>query len=195
MPFEQLYGQKPNLAGMPKWGQRVWVHNDSGSKLDARAIEGHWVGYDKDSTHAHRIYLPDKNRVAVKRNIRFALTNTITIYTQPTNSTCAIMAAPQLPPQPPTLPPALPLALLPAPMMSWPMPGNAPLPNEEGEEGEEEDEEGRSEDEDRIDPAPPGQFQTPATSKSTKPQAKANPSYAQSTRTSTRKSKPSDYKK
>jgi hypothetical protein len=38
------------------------------------------MGYDGDSTHAHRIYMPDKNRVAVERNIRFAPTTTVTIY-------------------------------------------------------------------------------------------------------------------
>jgi hypothetical protein len=195
MPFERLYKQKPNLAGVPKWGQHVWVHTDLGSKLDARAIKGHWVGYDEDSTHAHRIYIPDKNRVAVERNIRFAPTNIVTIYTQPTNSTCAITAVPQPPPQPPTLPPVLPPAPPPAPTMSWPMPASIPLPNKEGEEGGEEDKGGRSEDEDRIDPAPPGQFQTPITSKSAKPWAKANPSYAQPTHTSNHKTKPSDYKK
>jgi hypothetical protein len=195
MPFERLYKQKPNLAGVPEWGQRVWVHTDSGSKLDAQAIEGHWVGYDGDSTHAHRIYLPDKNRVAVEHNVRFTLTNIVTIYTQPSNSTRAITAASQPPPQPPTLPPTLPPAPPPAPTMPWPMPASVPLPNEDGEEGGEEDEGGGSEDEDCIDPAPPGQFQTPTTSKSAKPQAKANPSYAQPTCTSNRKTKPSDYKK
>src|SRR6266702_8775870 len=39
-PYERLHGQKPNLAGVPEWGQRVWVHTDAGSKLDGRAIEG-----------------------------------------------------------------------------------------------------------------------------------------------------------
>ena len=34
-PFKRLHKSKPNLAGVPKWGQLVWVHNDAGSKLDA----------------------------------------------------------------------------------------------------------------------------------------------------------------
>ncbi|SRR5258708_6259132 len=34
-PYKWLYGQKPNLANMPEWGQTIWVHNPSGSKLDA----------------------------------------------------------------------------------------------------------------------------------------------------------------
>ena len=34
-PYERLYGQKPNLGSVPEWGQYVWVHNATGSKLDA----------------------------------------------------------------------------------------------------------------------------------------------------------------
>lgn len=81
MPLEWLYGQKPNLGNMPKWGQCIWVHTDSGSKLDAQAVEGHWVGYDKDSTHTHWIYFSNKNKVAIEQNVKFAPT-TITIHTQ-----------------------------------------------------------------------------------------------------------------
>ena len=36
-PYKRLYGNKPHLAGLPKWGQWVWVHNSSGSKLDVWA--------------------------------------------------------------------------------------------------------------------------------------------------------------
>jgi hypothetical protein len=183
-PLERLYGDKPNLGNVPEWGQRVWVHTDSGSKLDARAIEGHWVGYDKDSTHAHRIYFSDKNKVAVERNIKFAPT-TVTVYTPPT------LTSPTRTIAPPPIPPALP----PIPPAARPAPRNVPLPDSEGEEGEEENEEGGWEDEERVDPAPPGQFQSPLVSKNPKPRTKAGPSYAQPTRTSTRKLKPSDYKK
>ena len=70
-PYEMLCGEKPNIANVPEWGTRCWVHNDSGSKLDARAREGHWVGYDPESTSAHRIYLPDRRIVAVERNVTF----------------------------------------------------------------------------------------------------------------------------
>jgi transposase InsO family protein len=38
-PYERLHCEKPNLAGLPEWGQHIWVHSASGSKLDARAIE------------------------------------------------------------------------------------------------------------------------------------------------------------
>jgi len=65
-PFEKLYGKKPDLSRVPEWGQHVWVHNDKSSKLDARATEGRWVGFDRESTHAHRIYWLDKRRVSVE---------------------------------------------------------------------------------------------------------------------------------
>jgi hypothetical protein len=71
-PFEWLTGCKPNLAGVPEWGQHVWVHNSSGSKLDARASVARWVGFDQDSPHAHRIYWPEKGSVSVERDVKFA---------------------------------------------------------------------------------------------------------------------------
>ncbi len=49
-PYEKLYGVKPDFAGLPEWGQAVWVHDSSGSKLDAHAWQAHWLGYDADST-------------------------------------------------------------------------------------------------------------------------------------------------
>jgi Integrase core domain len=73
-PFEKLYGSKPNLAGVPKWGQRIWVYNEQGSKLDACAVECCWVGYNWDSTHTYRVYWPNKHRVSIERNIKFVLT-------------------------------------------------------------------------------------------------------------------------
>ena len=36
---EQLYRSKPDLGRVPEWGQRIWVHQDRGSKLDGRAAE------------------------------------------------------------------------------------------------------------------------------------------------------------
>ena len=39
MPYERLYGQKPNLSNLPKWGQNVWVYNPKGSKLDADTLQ------------------------------------------------------------------------------------------------------------------------------------------------------------
>jgi hypothetical protein len=72
--YERLYCSKPNLGGVPEWGQRIWVHVTSGSKLDWHAQEGCWVGYDSESTHTHCIYWPEKTRVSVEHNIKFAPT-------------------------------------------------------------------------------------------------------------------------
>ena len=83
-PYERLYKNKPDLSGVPEWGQKVWVHSPGGSKLDARAIEGRWVGFDRDSTHAHRVYWPGQRRVTVERDLKFVPT-TVTVYS-PTTS-------------------------------------------------------------------------------------------------------------
>lgn len=69
-PFEILTGSKPNLSTLHPWGSRVWVHDTSGSKLDGRAKEGYWVGFDEES-RAHRIYWAVKRSVTVERSIKF----------------------------------------------------------------------------------------------------------------------------
>ena len=69
-PYEMLYGKKPNLAGLREWGAKVWVHDNSGSKLDGRSRIGRWVGFD-EASNAHRIYWPDKHSVTVERSIKF----------------------------------------------------------------------------------------------------------------------------
>jgi len=69
-PYEMLFKKKPNLEHLPIWGCRVKVHSTNGSKLDMRAIDGRWVGFDPDS-NGHRIYLEDTRRVAVERSVTF----------------------------------------------------------------------------------------------------------------------------
>ena len=48
----------------------MWVHTKDNSKLDARAIEGHWMGYDEQSKGS-RIYWPNKRSVTVERSVTF----------------------------------------------------------------------------------------------------------------------------
>jgi hypothetical protein len=79
-PFERLTGCKPNLAGMPEWGQHVWVHRGSESKLDVRASVTRWVGFDQDSPHAHCIYWPKKGSISVERDVKFASERAV-VYT------------------------------------------------------------------------------------------------------------------
>ena len=69
--FEALTGKKPNLSNLPEWGTKVWVHDEGNSKLEGHSRIGRWVGFDADSTHAHRIYWPEKRTVSVERNIKF----------------------------------------------------------------------------------------------------------------------------
>jgi hypothetical protein len=71
-PYEKLYGEKPNFMDVPEWGETVWVHTKKGSKLDARGLQARWVGYDTDSTHAHRIYWPSQNKITVERDVKFS---------------------------------------------------------------------------------------------------------------------------
>ncbi|KAG2737695.1 hypothetical protein P692DRAFT_201732767, partial [Suillus brevipes Sb2] len=57
-PYEMLYKKAPNLKNLPVWGCHVKVHSPNGSKLDMRATDGRWMGFDHDS-NGHRVYLPE----------------------------------------------------------------------------------------------------------------------------------------
>ena len=112
-PYEKLYGNKPNLSGVPEWGQLIWVHSDTGTKLDACGVEARWIGYDAQSTHAHRVYWPNKQSVSVERNIKF-ITHTVTLYTGAPRIIAPPQAqAPAGPPAGPALPPVPPVPALP----------------------------------------------------------------------------------
>ena len=39
-PWQAVYGTLPNLIGLKRFGETAWVHDMSGSKLDAHAWEG-----------------------------------------------------------------------------------------------------------------------------------------------------------
>ena len=60
LPYEMMYGKKPDLANLPEWGSRCWVHDMTGSKLDARVHKARWVGFDLDTSNAHRVYFTDR---------------------------------------------------------------------------------------------------------------------------------------
>jgi Reverse transcriptase (RNA-dependent DNA polymerase) len=81
-PYERLHGHKPNLGSVPEWGQWVWVHNSKGTKLDARGVMGRWVGYDRDSPHAHQIYWPEKHSISVERDVKLT-TDALIVYAPP----------------------------------------------------------------------------------------------------------------
>ena len=48
----------------------MWVHTKDNSKLDARPIEGCWMGYDEQSKGS-RIYWLNKKSVTVERSLTF----------------------------------------------------------------------------------------------------------------------------
>lgn len=176
------YGSKPDLGGMPEWGRPVWVHLDSGSKLDGRAAEARWVGFDRDSTHAHRIYWQDKNRISVERNVRFT-SNTVTIRnslpfsSNPTTTT----ASPPIQTQP--------IAYLPTPPVSHAPASStrttAPVATDSGEEEMPDEDEAQAQEQPKT-PKP-----TAAPLPPSAPKKPAPAPVTQATRKSTRESKPS----
>ena len=64
-PFEALFGSPPDLSGLHLWGCNIWVHNDSGSKLDVHAHEGCWLSFNIDAW-AHRVFWPKTGTVSVE---------------------------------------------------------------------------------------------------------------------------------
>ena len=120
-PFERLTGRKPNIAGIPEWGQRVWVHTAGNPKFDLRAAMAHWVGYDSDSTHAHRVYWPAQRKVSVEHDMKFAdVSSTISILA----SVLALTVSTPTAPMPST---ALVTSTTPPPSTT-PTPSTAPTP-------------------------------------------------------------------
>src|SRR6266702_401111 len=63
-----------HMSGLPKflWGKTVWVHDANGTKLDARACEGHWLGFNTKS-HAHRVYFSATRNVTTEHNMYFSM--------------------------------------------------------------------------------------------------------------------------
>ena len=72
MPFEALFGTPPDLLVAHLWGCKVWVHDNTGSKLDTCTCKGQWLGFNIDS-QAHRVYWPQSTTVSVKCNVYFTL--------------------------------------------------------------------------------------------------------------------------
>ena len=79
-PYEVLYNKKPDLQKLPVWGCQVKVHDVTGSKLDMRARDGHWVGFDL-KLDGHCIYCADRGTVGVERSVVFERRLDVTIST------------------------------------------------------------------------------------------------------------------
>ncbi|KAF8189143.1 hypothetical protein K438DRAFT_1593537 [Mycena galopus ATCC 62051] len=71
MPYEAIYGRKPDLRGVRECGETVWVWVEGGSKLGGRMREGRWMGFNDRSVNGMWVYYPDNRTVRVEQNIWF----------------------------------------------------------------------------------------------------------------------------
>ena len=81
-PYEALYLKKPDLLNILVWGCYIKVHNNTSSKLDMRACDRWWVGFDSDS-NGHQIYRLDTWTVGVERSIIFEKCEVAVLYDVP----------------------------------------------------------------------------------------------------------------
>ena len=63
-------GEKPDLLQLCEWGVTVWVKQLDAGKLDPRAKEAHFMGFDEESK-GFRIYWPKKKKVSIERDVYF----------------------------------------------------------------------------------------------------------------------------
>lgn len=69
-PYEAATGRKPDLSGLQEFGATVYVKVKGVDKLDQRAAEGKFMGFDEESKGV-RVYWPGKRTVTVEREVRF----------------------------------------------------------------------------------------------------------------------------
>ena len=71
-PEERYSGKIPKVDHLRTWGCVAYVHvpKSDRNKLDSKTMAGRFVGYD-DQTKAFRLYLPDKKKVALSKDVTF----------------------------------------------------------------------------------------------------------------------------
>ncbi len=133
MPWQVLYGTPPNLSGLKHFGEKIWVHDPDGSKLDLCAHEGRWIGFNIELC-GHHMYWSSSRSVSVKQNVYFTAAEWLegekldvptskTLLTEP-RATPLPLPVPPLPPAPPpqpvpvSAPPSPPSPLLPLSSLS-----------------------------------------------------------------------------
>jgi len=62
--------RKPNVSLIQEFGTMAWVWMLDVGKLEPRAVEGCFVGFD-DEAEGYRVYWPQKKSVTVKCNVYF----------------------------------------------------------------------------------------------------------------------------
>jgi hypothetical protein len=71
-PEEAFLGKKPNIENLRIFGCLVYSHilKDKRNKLEPSGKKGIFMGYS-DSSKAYRIYIPEKHKIEVSRDITF----------------------------------------------------------------------------------------------------------------------------
>jgi len=69
-PYEIATKEKPDLSGLLEWGSRIWVKKLDVQKLEPRAFEAVFVGYD-DESKGYRVFWSSKQHVSIERDIYF----------------------------------------------------------------------------------------------------------------------------
>ena len=64
-PYEAAFGCKPDLTGLRKWGEKVYVRIEGRNKLGGRVKMGKWLRFSEDSKGV-RVYWPDTKAVTVE---------------------------------------------------------------------------------------------------------------------------------
>ena len=67
-PYKAAFGKKSDLKDIRKWGEKVWVCTETGSKLGGCVRKGRWLGIDERSKGVH-VYWPKTKTISVKQNI------------------------------------------------------------------------------------------------------------------------------
>ena len=69
-PYEARYGEVPDMSNVVPFGTKAWVKIVDAGKLEARAEQGYFVGFDAESA-GYRIYFPEKRTVKPEREVTF----------------------------------------------------------------------------------------------------------------------------
>ena len=71
-PVENWYGTKSNLNFFKRFGSKCYVHvpDEKRKKLDSKATEAIFIGYDAISK-AYRCYIPSNGKVVISHDVKF----------------------------------------------------------------------------------------------------------------------------
>lgn len=71
-PFQNWFGSKPSIEHFRRFGSKcfTFVPDEKRRKLDSKAIESIFVGYDLNSK-AYRCYIPSTRKVVISRDVKF----------------------------------------------------------------------------------------------------------------------------